>query len=90
MKSKKQLFKDIAEIQPTRFMDAPQKGLGHEYIDDETYGKNSMIYIHVLPDTRKDVENTLEKMGHKVCKSYEPSQIVEVQVDYFKGWHWDE
>jgi hypothetical protein len=80
-KSKKKLFE---------FLDAegaPVKGKG-----DETYGKKSMIYISWPdPKARKEWERRLEDAGFKVHKDYWPgSSTSEIQVSYFKGWHWDE
>lgn len=88
MKSKKalfQLFKELWDL---------DVNLNSPGISNETYGRDSRIYINApraVKATRKLLENTLENHGFKVHRSYWPgSDIVEVSVSYFKGWHWDE
>ena len=91
MKSKKSLFTLMSEVQPERFSTAPAEGLKHEFIGDETFGNESFIFLSVLPNTRKRVELILKHQGYKVDKEYSPSSdTIEVQVSYFKGWHWNE
>ena len=61
-------------------------------IGNETYGRKSMVYIQA-PDlaTRHRLEKFLVSKGAKVDRSYSPSgSTTEVQVSYFKGWHWNE
>lgn len=59
---------------------------------DETYGRDSMIYIQWgSPTERKEWEEKLEDAGFKVNRRYWPgSSTSEIQVSYFKGTHWDE
>ncbi len=87
-KSKAQLFKDLEKIDPDRFKGAD---LGRPYISDETYGKDSMIYVTwETPEARKEGERVLQKLGYKINDRYSPGgRTSEVQVSYFKGWHWD-
>ena len=64
------------------------KGVG-----DETYGKDSRVYIYLkTPERRRECETFLAKNNvTTVHKDYSPgSGVVEVSVRYFKGWHWDE
>lgn len=80
-KSKKKLFEFL------RANDAPL--LSH---DDETYGRESMIYLD-WPDyeTRREWEDVLRSNGFRVHEDYSPgSGTSEVQVSYFKGTRWDE
>lgn len=61
-------------------------------IGDETFGRKSMLFIR-CPDieTRYRLERFLHNAGVKIHEDYWPgSSIAEVQVSYFKGWHWDE
>jgi hypothetical protein len=89
MKSKKKLFKDLEEINPVYFKGA---NLDHPKIGDETYGKESYIYIYCgKVEDRRPLEKQLEKRGHKVMSYYGPgSAKLEVRVSYFKGDNWDE
>jgi hypothetical protein len=89
MKSKKALFAWLSN----RF----QKpiALGSEYVMDETFGKRSMIFIGPVDMAfgipRLKLEAELKMAGFAVHPDYWPgSNMVEVQVSYFKGWHWDE
>lgn len=95
MKSKKALFEDLQSIVGLDFTPS----LTSAGISNETYGKQSMIYIDWGALRRRGKyainrnlgERALEKLGYKVNKNYWPeSEISEVQVTYFKGWHWDE
>lgn len=97
MKSKKQLFKDLAalalrqEILPAEFMNVDTLGLKHPKIGDETYGRNSCIYIHTAGQhTRMKLEAKLAEMGHKVNRDYWPgSGTLEISVTYFRGKQWN-
>ena len=91
MKSKKRLFAFLQE----RFPQKPDIGLEKYSIDDETYGPQSMIYFFNIKKewkmSRKAFEGMLEDAGFKVDRSYWPgADATEVQVSYFKGYHWDE
>lgn len=92
MKSKKLLFAAIAKVSPINFGDAPKTGLKTPGILNETYGKQSFVYIRgTSVDHRRALENALEKEGFKVGRDYFPgSTMVEVQVSYFKGHKWNE
>jgi len=89
MKSKKILFQDLEEIDPKYFKGA---NLDHPKIGNETYGRKSCIYISLEKlEDRRPIERKLEKKGHKVMEDYAKGwPRIEVQVSYFKGWHWDE
>ena len=89
MKSKKKLFKDLEEINPVYFAGA---NLDHPKIGDETYGKESYIYIYCEKvEDRRPLERELEKRGHKVKEDYgKDSAKIEVRVSYFKGDNWNE
>jgi len=94
VKSKRQLFKDLNQIYQTEFFN---QGLNVMGISNETYGKDSMIYLNAghsnfnPPIERRILERELEERGHKIHKKYFPgSQILEVQVTYFRGVHYDE
>ena len=86
MKSKKKLFAEIKE----------EFGIGlslkSSIVSDETYGRKSMIYTDWgTPEKRQDAERRLILRGFKVHRSYwKGSPVSEIQVSYFKGYHWDE
>jgi hypothetical protein len=87
MKSKKKLFEVLKEIDPVFFRGVD---LNHKIIGNETYGRKSMIYVQCLNVHHKaELSRELSKRGFKVCR-YDVPIVVEVQVSYFKGWHWDE
>ena len=100
MKSKKQLFKDIffitsgtfPDMVDVKFSEIVKKGLNNPGISDETFGKQSCIFIHWKNmNARIRGEELLVNMGHKVDRSYWPGKpVTEIQVTYFKGWHYDE
>lgn len=98
-KSKKRLFEDLAEIakSDSRFahftdVNDKDKRLKHRKVSNETYGRNSCIYLyHGDKGTRRDLERLLEARGHRVDRGYYlGSGTLEVEVTYFKGFHWDE
>lgn len=87
MKSKKSLFAALKEIDPVYFKGVD---LNHAKIDNETFGRKSMIYVRCLNAFHKwELSRELSKRGFKVCR-YDVPIVVEVQVSYFKGEHWDE
>ena len=92
MHSKKKLFAHLAQLNIAGFEDIVAKGLKHPRIGDETYGKKSCIYIRFANLLeRRRVERELSRLGHKVDAGYCIGDArTEVQVSYFKGWHWDE
>ena len=84
MKSKKALFAAL-----DRFFGTPgEHHLGT--VANETFGRQSMLF----PDgrgRRRELEDFLEREGFRVFRTYHPAgSRLEVQVSYFKGWHWDE
>jgi len=67
--------------------------------DNEVYGKKAMLYLSFADmETRRFFEDELEKRGFKVSRDYcsvsggcsSDSPTTEIQVAYFKGYHWDE
>ena len=95
-KSKKKLFMDIEQIAEklgvAKLKGVSRSGLKQRGIQNETYGRQSMIYISWGDaGTRKQAESELRLMGWKPDPRYSPgSGTSEVQVSYFKGYHWDE
>jgi hypothetical protein len=89
--SAKKLFAFLDEVTQGkgRFQEL---GLKHPKISDETYGRESNIYIHTgSPQARQLLEKKLKEAGFRVREDYYPgSGTVEVRVSYFKGFHWDE
>ena len=94
MKSKKALFEFLKAT-----FNKPAE-LGNNGISDETYGKDSRIYLWSIQDnwgvTRKELENKLEDNGFKVNRrwgqahgNFKAYDATEVRVSYFKGHHWD-
>ena len=63
------------------------KGVGHEI-----FGKKAMIFIHARDmEHRKAIERFLRREDYRFDPRYWPgAPVVEAQVSYFKGWHWDE
>ena len=80
-KSKKKLFEWL-DVEG-----APVKGRGNE-----TFGRESMIFLRWPDmDARNEWERRLEDAGFKVYKEYGPGNPVsQIQVSYFKGWHYNE
>ena len=90
LKSKKKLFKLLEEIRPTYFHGIVSEGLGHSKISDETYGKESYIYIRCADSHSAFlIKRKLREDGFKV-KNYYDNRDIEVHVSFFKGHHWDE
>jgi hypothetical protein len=92
MKSKKVLFQDLAQTGLPEFGDILKCKLEHRKVSNETYGPKSFIYVTFSDHSqRRTMERQLEARGHKVCPDYWPgSAVAEIQVSYFKGWHWAE
>lgn len=70
-----------------------KKGTGPKGVSDETYGKDSRIYIHCEDkEARHKLERELKRKGvTTVDKKYWPSgNTVDVGVTFFKGWHHNE
>lgn len=90
--AKRKLFEWLEQNGGPAFDGVTQKGLNHPRISDETYGSKSMIYINWgSPAERKQMEPKLRDAGFPGNKKYSPgSSTSEVQVAWFKGWHWDE
>lgn len=89
-KSKKKLFEALDEyFGGSKFS---KLGLKHQGIGDETYGRDSRIYIYdsCYPFVRSHLENFLDGKGFRVHRSYSPGQnVLEVGVTYFKGANWN-
>ncbi len=91
MKSRKKLLeylKQINSVYPEQIK-VPETVKG---FCDETYGKHSHIYITTSSMAmRLQLEFLLKQQGFKVFPDYDPKGTrVDVEVSYFKGWHWDE
>ena len=96
-KSKKKLFEFLEELAESDVDFSSLKGIGakglkHPKVSNETYGRDSRIYITAdTKPARYKLERVLIKNGFEVEREYFPgSSIVDVGVSYFKGWHWDE
>jgi hypothetical protein len=63
------------------------KDVGHEI-----FGSRAMIFIHAQDmEHRQAIERFLRREDYKYNRRYWPgAPVVEAQVSYFKGWHWDE
>lgn len=68
-----------------------------KYVGNETYGRQSCIYLGLVGEVTRERKNELvdelEAKGHKIGKGWtrnEANKGIEVQVSYFKGWHWNE
>ena len=61
-------------------------------VSDETYGDKSCVYVYAgSRPLRTKMERILSEAGFMISKDYSPnSSCSEIQVSYFKGWHWDE
>jgi hypothetical protein len=86
MKSRKVLFEALKTLPGAKL---PEKYTG---LDNEVYGRKAMIYVTFdTQENRRNAERTLRDQGFKVSDTYDPKRnTAEVQVSYFKGWHWDE
>jgi rhodanese-related sulfurtransferase len=90
MKSKKILFVALDQFFATdHFTKGKLKAKG---ISDETYGRDSRIYVHCdTAQERKQLERFLKNEGFRVHTDYWPgSATAEVSVSYFRGTNWDE
>lgn len=98
MKSKKALF----EFLNTHF-NRTDLSLTSPNISDETYGKKSCIYLWDIKGMynmeRGEFERLLQDNGFVVNPKYgkglakygmQDYDATEIQVSYFKGYHWDE
>lgn len=90
MKSKKLLF-----VALDKFFNTTEFGklkLKHKSISNETYGRDSRIYVYLKDATeRRTLERFLKNEGFKVHADYWPgSATTEVSVSYFRGSNWDE
>ena len=59
---------------------------------NETYGRNSMLYLFSKADSPElaKVKQALTQMGIKFNTNWNDGKGIEVPVAYFKGWHWNE
>jgi len=88
IKSKKKLFAELERID-SRFEGA---SLDHKLICNETYGRDSRVYVHCgTVERRKEIEFSLRVSGFKPNKHYDrKNPTTEVAVSYFRGHHWNE
>lgn len=86
-KSKKKLFEFLEVWDPEWFAGAVDLGLEHPHIDNETFGRKSMLFIWFENlEHRRAAEDAIEDAGWKVFPRYSPGgRKAEVQVSYFKG-----
>lgn len=90
-KSKKKLFKTLAGYGFEFLKGVGEQKLEHSAISNETYGRDSRIYIYT-PDkkTRRVLECKLERDGYTVNCGYNlKGSTIEVGVSYFQGTRWD-
>jgi hypothetical protein len=68
-----------------------EHGYGNR-VSYEAYGRKVMAYVKVKDmAVRNELTRHLQSLAQKVNVRYSPgSPVVEVQVTYFKAWHWDE
>ena len=86
--SKKKLFKALDLFFDTDVYST--QGLKAQGIGDETYGKDSFIYVDTK-GKRGELERFLRGLGFGVNTNYSKgSDFTEVAVSYFKGYHWNE
>jgi len=86
--SKKKLFKALDLFFDTTVYST--QGLNAQGIGNETYGKDSRIYIDTK-GKRGELERFLRGLGFTVNQHYSKgSDYTEVAVSYFKGYHWNE
>jgi len=86
MLSKKKLFEYL-----NGYYRVSDYGLEHNMIENETYGRKSMIYINCGKEMRGNLSNSLTVNGFKVSPryGYEFGRL-EVQVSYFQGARYGE
>jgi len=86
--SKKKLFSALDQFFGTDVYST--QGLNAQGIGDETYGRDSRIYVDTK-GKRGELERFLRGLGFGVNTNYSKgSDYTEVAVSYFKGIHWDE
>jgi hypothetical protein len=91
MKSKRTLFQDLAALEIAGLEGIGDRKLDHPRISNETYGRKSFVYVTFAKGERVQMERRLAALGHKIHPDYWPgSSVSEIQVTYFKGWHWNE
>ena len=86
--SKKKLFSALDTFFGTDTYST--QGLNAQGIGDETYGRDSRIYVDTK-GKRGELERFLRGLGFSVHTNYSKgSDYTEVAVSYFKGYHWNE
>jgi hypothetical protein len=86
-KSKKHLFPLLDQFFDTGRYTALK--LDAEGISNETYGKDSRIYIN-SQGRRAELENFLARNGFKVHRNYDLNgSYVEISVTYFRGFQYN-
>jgi len=98
--SKKKLFETLAELAKTKkafahFAKVNDKGycLNHTAVCDETYGKDSHIYLSFYrEDDKREAVQALVRAGFNVRNGWTRSNSlgIDVPVSYFKGCNWSE
>lgn len=88
-------FSEQFPMLETHFADIETQQLNHNQISNETYGKDSMVYIRFENmDIRRAFESFIKnsrEFSFKVFTNYSPQKsITEIQVSYFKGNKWNE
>ena len=74
-----------------QFRDVGSQKLNHPSVSNETYGRDSRIYLQCANSVdAHELAGLLQARGHKVHRDYGVPNVVEVSVSYFKGHHWDE
>jgi hypothetical protein len=97
--SKKKLFETLTSLSTiealSHFANINEKKqrLMHRSVSNETYGKDSHIYLGFANEEDKQVAvRALTKAGFDVNNGWTRGnkRAIDVPVTYFKGWHWDE
>jgi hypothetical protein len=92
MKSKTALFHVLAQINSTKWGEAPKLQFKTKGINCEVFGKQACVFVWCdSEEQRHDTEDALEARGFKIDRKYYPGGCgIMVLVSYFKGWHFDE
>jgi len=87
-KSKKKLFEALDQFFGTDVYS--KDSLNAQGIGDETYGKESFIYVD-SKGKRSELESFLRVNDFQINPRYgKGGDYVEVAVSYFKGYHWNQ
>jgi hypothetical protein len=89
MHSRKRLYEDLTQLKKDKAL-AVKLPDSYKNMNNEVYGKQACIYVCCETEGAKaDTIHYLKKLGHKINEKYQATHMIEVQVSYFKGWHWD-